>query len=138
MDKVNYEKLEKSIYHLKRQYENFLNLDQRNVPSLDKEAIKESVIQRFAICHDTLWKRLKKYLKEKEKLVDLPNSPNGIFRKLYEVKVIDKSLLERLLSYNQLRVDISHDYSESKAENSLDQVKIFIQDVEEIYRIINQ
>ena len=131
------EKLKKSIYRLKRQYENFLNLNQRDIPSLDKEAIKESVIQRFAVCHDTLWKHLKKYLREKEKLVDLPNSPNGVFRKFYEVKGIDKSLLERLLEYNQLRVDISHDYSEVKAKNSLDQIQTFIKDVEEIYKIIS-
>ena len=137
MKKVNYEKLEKSIYHLKRQYKNLLHLDQRNVPSLDKEAIKESVIQRFAICHDTLWKYLKKHLREKEKLVDLPNSPNGIFRKFYEVKAIDKNLLKRLMEYNQLRVNVSHDYSGSKAENSLKQMKSFIQDAEKIYKIIN-
>ena len=134
---MNYEKLEKSIYHLKKQYENFLHSDQRKLSSLDKEAIKESVIQRFSICHDTLWKYLKKYLREKEKLVDIPNSPNGVFRKCYEVKIIDKDLLERLMEYNQLRVGVSHDYIALKAEDSLKQMKGFIQDVENIYKIIS-
>ena len=54
--------------------------------------MKESVIKRFEVCHDTLWKQLKKYLTEKEKLVDLPNSPNGIFRKAYETELVDEKV----------------------------------------------
>ena len=129
MGDVNYEKLKKSLDRLKEQYENY-QADKPTLTDLDKDGIKESVIKRFEVCNDTLWKHLKKYLQEKEKLVDLPNSPNGIFRKTYEASLIDEKTLENLIQYNSLRSMAAHDYDEIKAKKSLDQIENFIQDAD--------
>ena len=51
-----------------------------SLPELIREAIAESVIQRFETCYDCLWKVLKRYLIEKLGLAEVPNSPNPIFR----------------------------------------------------------
>ena len=135
MNKTNYEKLEKSLDRLKEQYKNHQS-DKQNLTDLDKEGIKESVIKRFEICHDTLWKHLKKYLQEKEKLADIPNSPNGIFRKAYETELIDEETFSRLMDYNDLRIMTAHDYSEAKAQKSLNKIGNFIQDADKIYRMV--
>ena len=135
MKNTNYEKLEKSLEKLKEQYNNY-QTDKTTLTPLDKEGIKESVIKRFEICYDTLWKHLKKYLQEKENLVDLPNSPNGIFRKTYSAEFIDQETLSRLMVYNKLRGMVAHDYSEVKAQKSLDKIGHFIQDANTIYRMV--
>ena len=41
---------------------------------MDKESIIESVIQRFEVCCDCLWKALKVYLKENLKDFKIPTS----------------------------------------------------------------
>ena len=77
MFKIDYIKLQKSTSRLLEQYENYLTTkDNSSLKKLDKEAIRESVIQRFEVCFDTAWKSIKKGLEEK---VGLPKSaiPNG-------------------------------------------------------------
>ena len=62
---IDYDKFEKSLKHLQLQYDNYKTLDEReDLSRLDKEAIAESVIQRFETCYDSLWKVLKRYLVE--------------------------------------------------------------------------
>ena len=133
MKKTNYEKLEKSLYRLKKQYENFLNLDKQNLSEINKEAIKESVIQRFESCYDSFWKSLKKYLQEEGVLAEQVISPKPIFRKAHEAGLIDKEDLERFFNYVDLRIGTSHDYSLAKAEEALKKMGDFIQDVLHIY-----
>ena len=58
MNKTSYEKLVKFLKRLKEQYANYTNKKDRSV--LDEEGVKESVIKRFEVCYDTLWKHLKK------------------------------------------------------------------------------
>ena len=136
MGEINYEKLKQSLKKLKEQYENFLSLDKKNLSDIDKEAVRESVIKRFEVCHDTLWKHLKKYLQTEENLVDLPNSPNKIFRRAYEAEVIGKIELKRLMGYNELRSLAAHDYSKAKADKALEQVGSFIQEAEKFYKMM--
>jgi hypothetical protein len=71
---VNYEKLQKSLKHLENQYQNHQSTDSREeLFQIDKDAIAESVVQRFETCYDSLWKTLKRYLAEE---LGLPNLPN--------------------------------------------------------------
>lgn len=52
---IDYETLEKAIQNLHLQYENYQSSSKRTeLTNLDREAIAESVIQRFEICYDTL------------------------------------------------------------------------------------
>ena len=78
---IDYDKFEKSLKHLEVQYNNYLTIDDRDdLGVLEKEAIAESVIQRFETCYDTMWKALKRYLNEELGLPEIPNSPWPLFQ----------------------------------------------------------
>ena len=134
---MNYEKLEKSLKELKEQYESFLTLDKQGLSAVNQRAVKNSVVKCFEICYDTLWKHIKKHLREKKGLVELQNSPIPIFRKAHENMLIDKEMLERLVNYNKIRGDAAHDYSIEKARAALDKLGAFIEDAAEIYEVMS-
>ena len=78
---MDFDKFQKSLKHLELQYQNYQGLEERSeLGTLDQEAIKESVIQRFETCYDTLWKHLKRYITEELGLAEVPNSPKPVFR----------------------------------------------------------
>ncbi len=58
---IEYDKFQKALKHLELQYQNCESLE-ANQPELIKEAVVESVIQRFETCYDCMWKVLKRYL----------------------------------------------------------------------------
>ena len=60
---IDYGNFSKALKNLELQYDNYKNLDDE-LPELMKEAVSESVIQRFEICYDTMWKILKRHLQE--------------------------------------------------------------------------
>ena len=125
---IDYSMLEKSLKHLKAQYTNYLTIDSRtDLGTLEKEAIKESVIQRFETCYDTLWKTLKRYLNEGLGIPEVPNSPKPIFRIAAENKLL-KSNTEQWLQYADARIYTSHNYSEEKAEEAVLLMRWFIPD----------
>lgn len=132
MNTTDYEKLERSLGRLKDQHE-FYKANEETLSGNIKEAVKESVIQRFETCYDTFWKHLKKHLEEHEMLVNVPNSPNGIFRTAHEVLLMDKETLKRFMEYVDARRDTTHDYDEKKVEKAFGKTGNFIQDVTDIY-----
>ena len=133
MSKVNYEKLENSLNELKEQYDSYSTLDEQNLSDVNQRAVKNSVIKCFEICYDTLWKQIKKYLRDENGKAELRNSPIPIFRAAFEDLLFDKDVHRRLVQYNKIRNDAAHDYSIEKAMAALDKVGDFIQDAEEIY-----
>ena len=137
MDATNYEKLKKSLDRLKEQYQNFLLLDQKKRSDLDKEAIKESVVQRFEICYDSFFKALKKYVQESAVPVK-SDAPKFILRKASDLGVMDQEALANWFSYIDLRIGTTHDYSKIKAEKALSRMGEFIEDVEDIYKVMNE
>lgn len=129
---IDYEKLKKSLKNLEVQYKNYQTLDTREeLGKLEKEAIKESVIQRFEICYDVLWKTLKRYLKEELGLSELPNSPKPLFRIAYENNLFQN--IEDWIRYANARIDTSHDYSEEKSEKTLVIIENFIENAIQLY-----
>lgn len=130
---IDYDKFEKSLKHLQLQYDNYKTLDEReDLGVLEKEAIAESVIQRFEVCYDSLWKVLKRYLTEELGIPEVPNSPKPIFQISYENKLLtsDISLWKK---YAEARIDTSHDYSENKAFKALELMGDFIEDAIDLY-----
>jgi len=125
---IDYSRLIKSLKHLQAQYTNFLTIDSRaDLGLLEKEAIKESVIQRFEICYDTLWETLKRYLIEELGLPEIPNSPKPLFRIAAE-NTLFKTNAEKWLRYADARIYTSLNYSEEKAEEALLLIHSFIPD----------
>ena len=67
---IDYSKLQLSLHHLELQYENLLHLPKWLLPELVTEWITESVIQRFEVCYDCMWKVLARYLRAELGLAD--------------------------------------------------------------------
>jgi nucleotidyltransferase substrate binding protein (TIGR01987 family) len=131
---IDYDKLQKSLKHLELQYANHkLAQDRPELADIDREAIAESVIQRFETSYDTLWKDLKRYLIEELGLADVPNSPKPIL-KLAGENDLFASPVEQWLKYADARTSTAHDYSGEKAAEVLLIVGDFIDDAIGLYQ----
>ncbi|MDR0598159.1 MAG: nucleotidyltransferase substrate binding protein [Treponema sp.] len=130
---IDYGKFDRALNHLALQYENFCGLEARpGLSEIDREAIGESVIQRFEVCYDCLWKVLKRYLAENLGLPELPTSPKPLFRIAFENQLFPE--LEPWLLYADIRAGTSHDYSEDKARKALAEAENFIRDASALYQ----
>ncbi|MBI2070279.1 MAG: nucleotidyltransferase substrate binding protein [Elusimicrobia bacterium] len=133
---IDYEKFQKSLKQLELQFENYQSPHEGGAfNDLDRQALKESVIQRFETCYDTLWKHLKRHLIEELGLPEAPNSPKPVFRLADENQLLD-SRLEQWLKYSDIRVDTAHDYSEEKADACLEIMAPFIDDAIGLYQTL--
>ncbi|MBT3210746.1 MAG: nucleotidyltransferase [Planctomycetaceae bacterium] len=132
---IEYDKFKKSLKHLELQFENYKGLDTTQ-PELIQEAVSESVIQRFEICYDCMWKVLKRYLQEELGIPEVPNSPKPIIRLGYENDLF-ASTLEQWISYADARIGTSHDYSGEKAEDALGLMGDFIDDAIGLYQTMS-
>ncbi len=131
---IDYDKLRKSLKHLELQYANHHAAAARpELSIIDREAIAESVIQRFETCYDTLWKTLKQYLINELGLPEVPNSPKPIL-KLAGQNTILPSPVEQWLVYADARTATAHDYSGEKAQQTLVIMGAFITDMIALYQ----
>ena len=130
---IDYGKFVKSLKHLEAQLENYQNSAHRpELWDIDREAIAESVIQRFEICYDCLWKALKRYLNEYLGIPELPNSPKPLFRIAFENQLLPT--IEEWLIYADARTSTSHDYSDEKAQATIHTASVFAQNAAVLYQ----
>lgn len=115
---IDYDKLQKALKHLELQYANHQQAQSRpELTDIDREAIAESVIQRFETCYDTLWKDLKRYLIEEIGLPDVPNSPKPLWKLAGQNNLLAERV-EQWLIYADARTSTAHDYNGEKAEEA--------------------
>ena len=125
---IDQEKLKKALKHLELQYANYRHAQDRpELTEIDREAIAESVIQRFETAYDTLWKDLKRHLIDALGLPDVPNSPKPILKLAGENDVL-AAPVATWLAYADARTATAHDYSGEKAAETLLIVEAFIHD----------
>ena len=130
---IDYDKFEKSLRNLESQLQNYRNSAERpELKAIDREAISESVIQRFEICYDCLWKVLKRYLHEVLGVPELPNSPKPLFRIAFESQIF--TAIEQWLLYADARINPSHDYSGEKAQVTIENALLFAHDAAALYQ----
>ena len=135
---IDFGKLQKTLKHLQRQHENYVNSNNRpELNALVHEALSESVIQRFEICYDSTWKLLKRYLVESLGVADVPNSPKPILRLAAENYLLASSV-EQWFKYATARTETSHHYSSEKASLCLDIVPEFIEDAVQLYEKLTE
>ena len=128
---IDYTNLKLSLKNLETQHQHLLDLSPE-YPTFVHEGMAESVIQRFEICYDTLWKTLRRYLIEDLGLAETPNSPRPIFRIASE-NLLLASGGEKWQLYAQTRIDTTHDYSGEKAANAIALMPSFINDAIALY-----
>lgn len=131
---IDYDKLQKALKHLELQYANHQQAQSRpELTKIDREAIAESVIQRFETCYDTLWKDLKRYLIEEIGLPDVPNSPKPLWKLAGQNNLL-AAPVEQWLKYADARTSTAHDYSGKKAEETLALMDDFLDDAIGLYQ----
>ena len=136
MSETNYNKFKESLARLQERYNDYLAAQNRTelLPS-DKESIQESCIQRFEVCLDTSWKHLRKYMIEEMGLIDIPSSPNPIFKKASSSLITFDA--ELLIEFNKKRGDTSHDYCGDKADGTFEIIPDFIKEAINLYEIMS-
>ncbi|MDD9811054.1 MAG: nucleotidyltransferase substrate binding protein [Gammaproteobacteria bacterium] len=136
---MNYDKLQKSLRHLELQYRNLESQGARaELNYLDREAIQESVIQRFEVCYDMMWKHIRRHLIDELGLPerDMPNSPKPVFRIAHQNHLLAD--IDAWLKHVQMRIDTSHDYSEEKMRNALRHMGGFIDEAVKVYETMTE
>lgn len=132
---IDYSKFQSSLKRLEEQNRNYRR-ENPLLSDLDREAIAESVIQRFETCYDCLWKVLKRYLIEEFGVADAPSSPKPVFRLAHENGLLAVPVA-RWLKYADARVGTSHDYDGAKAQACLALVPAFIEDANRLYETMS-
>ncbi len=123
---IDYSKLKLAIKHLNAQWENYATCDSRpELSPLDRDAIRESVIQRFEVTYDVLWKAIKRYMLYTLGLPDIPNSPKPILRLAHENGILSNDITF-WLKVADARVATSHDYSSTKADACIELLPTFL------------
>lgn len=131
---IDYSNFQMSLKNLEEQYERFLALDP-SWPIFVQEAMSESVIQRFEVCYDSMWKVLGRYLRDEMGIPDTRYSPNPIFRMADENNLL-ASPLDQWLDYVEARMGTTHDYSGEKAEYALELIANFLDDAIGLYQTL--
>jgi hypothetical protein len=133
---IDQQKLEKALKHLELQFANYQHAQDRpELLEIDREAIAESVMQRFGTAYDTLWKDLKRHLIDALGLPDVPNSPKPILKLAGENGLLTAPV-ETWLAYANARTATAHDYSGQKASETLLIVGDFLSDATELYQTL--
>lgn len=132
---IDYSKFRSSLKRLEEQNANYRQ-GNAALSNLDREAIAESVIQRFETCYDCLWKVLKRHLTYELGVPETPNSPKPIFRLAHENDLL-AAPVEQWFRYAGARIDTSHDYDGRKANACLTLVPDFIDDAIGLYRTLS-
>ena len=131
---IDFGNFQKSLKNLELQNDNRRNLS-LELPQLLREAVDESVIQRFEVCYDSLWKSLRRQLIEGNGLPEVAASPRAVFRLAGEIGVLT-SPVEHWMEYVNLRIGTSRDYSSEKATAALLRMDDFIADAIDLYQTI--
>ena len=133
---ISYDNFEKALRNLQSQHLNYQQLEE-DLPDFIGEAMHESIIQRFEICWDCLWKVLKRYLQDELALPNVPNSPNPVLR-LANENMLLPTAIETWLLYARARINTSHDYSGEKAQTTFALIEDFIDDAIALYQTLSK
>ena len=128
---IDYSNFKTSLENLETQNEHLLHLSP-DYPSFVHEAMAESVIRRFEVCYDTLWKVLRRHLIEELGIAEIPNSPRPIFSIADENRLLAAGV-EQWELYIRTRIDTTHDYDEGKAARAIGVMSDFIDDATRLY-----
>ena len=131
---IDYDNFRRSLKNLELQNANRRQLP-LDLPQLIHEGIDESVIQRFEVCYDTLWKTLRRFLIDEMGFATVPGSPRAIVRLAGDNGLLE-SPIERWMEYINLRIGTAHDYSGEKAAAALERVDDFIADAIRLFETV--
>lgn len=123
---IDYSNFRTSLKNLETQHEHLLNLPS-SFPAYVHEGMAESVIQRFEICYDALWKVLRRHLIETLGLAEVPSSPLPILR-IADANQLLAAGGEQWELYVETRISTTHVYDGEKAAAAVAVMSAFISD----------
>jgi nucleotidyltransferase substrate binding protein (TIGR01987 family) len=101
-----------------------------------KDAVKESLLQRFEYTMDLAWKIAKRYLREYQGFdTQSEMGPKPVIRLCAELGMLNA---EKWLHYLEDRNMISHDYSGAKANVVLESIPEFFKEVNRLYLLLSE
>ncbi len=133
---IEYDKFKKSLKNLEVQNQHYKEMDS-DWPIWSKEGMAESVIQRFEICYDCLWKILGRYLGEVLGVAEVPAAPKPLIRMALKNKLFSSSF-EQWKKYVDARIGTAHDYNGEKAQDAIKLIDDFIDDAIGLYQTMTE
>ena len=132
-ESADYTNFRKSLMNLQARHRDLLALPADASPETI-ELYRESLIQRFEVCYDQLWKALRRYL-----ITELDTQPSSIpvriLRLAGEAGIMVGSPV-RWRDYIKARNNTTHTYDEELTLAALDLMPSFINDATELYEAI--
>ena len=128
---VDYSIFEASLRNLLAQEENRRSLAE-DYPALIRDAVTESVVQRFEVCYDALWKALHRHLIDVTGAPDVLNGPRPTFRAAGRAGLLPGDPA-RWEDYVDARIATTHGYGAPKVEQALGVLPDFLADAAELY-----
>lgn len=126
--KIRYLEITKALKRL----DYALNCLERDRGRDEHDLVRDSVIQRFEFCTDTLWKFLKAYLEEEIKIQLAVISPRKIFRFAADQKLITDDAFEVCMRIIEDRNMTSHTYHEELARNISERIPSYYQTMQAV------
>jgi len=129
---MDYTQLKTAIQRFSEMLDAFQNNIDR--PSLEKEAIQDSLVKRFEYTLEVAWKICKKHLEEEGFAEAKTGSPKSIIRLAAQTGLINNP--ESWLYYMQLREDLFTDFSKNKIKSVLNIAESFQKDMVYFHQIV--
>lgn len=132
---INTEILSKCILTLEKSYESIKASDEG---SIDYEMYRNSLVKSFELTLEQAGKLLKKKITQffaTNKAVDNLTFKD-VFRNAAKHSLITKDELERWFKYRDNRNNTAHDYGKAFAEETLALIDLFLVDVKNLKRVI--
>lgn len=133
---ISFDIYQKALKNLELQHENYKSLDP-STETLIKEAVKESLIQRFEICFESASKALEKYLIDEFSVQGAKQSVRAILKKANEFELFSSSL-ESWMEYQNCRNMTSHEYGVENLEKIIEILPAFIDDAIGLYQTMSK
>ena len=114
----------KAIVNLKEALDDFaLLVKSENYTQKAYRKERDSLVKRFELAVDTLWKYLKFYIQEKSGIVH--NSPKEVFRECARARLLDESEAFLALKMVDARNEATHIYREVIAEELAQVIPVY-------------
>ncbi len=111
----------------------FTNIDKKTI----REYLRDSLIQRFEYCFDSVWKVLKIYLEVDYGIHFDIVSPKTVFRKALNAGIATEKQVRLALEMTDDRNKTSHLYNESEAKKISMHIKSYFELMKELMGIIS-
>ncbi len=120
MSTLNLEPLTQAFSQFSKMYHHYKN-NLQNEGSIEQEAIKESLVQRFEYTIELSWKTIARYLTDILGL-EVVKAPKPILREAGKLEILET---ENWITFINSRNQASHKYDEATLDSILENMDVF-------------